>query len=147
LAQNDFKVEKNSRAYNNFTMEIKLITDRYEAKISGVLGCLDRVIIQGDLSRINYPQGMEWHLYKNKINIFDYPKFAQDFRDNLREQVADIAKSHGLEFINGRRRGIRKENIAAAELEKKRQKDGEVKGLFCVMQAMESCPSFKPFYK
>ncbi len=127
-------------------MKTKLITNRYEEKISGVLGCLDRVIIQGDLSRINYPQGMEWHLYKNKINIFDYPKFAQSFKDNLREQVANIAKSHGLEFINGRRRGIRKSDIAAAELEKKKQKDGEAKGLFCIMQAMESCPSFKPFY-
>jgi DNA-binding PadR family transcriptional regulator len=127
-------------------MKLELLTDRYEEKISGVLGCLDRVIIQGDLSRINYPQGMEWHLYKNKIKIFDYTKFAQSFRDNLREQVAKIAKSHGLEFINGRRRGIKKENIAAAELEKKRQKDGEVKGLFCIIQAMESCPSFKPLY-
>lgn len=127
-------------------MEIKLITDRYKEKISGVLGCLDRVLIQGDISRINYPGGMEWHLYKNKIKIFDYPKFAQDFRDKLREQVTNIAQSHGLEFINGRRRGIKKEKIAAAELEKKKQKDGEVKGLFCIMHAMESCPSFKPRY-
>jgi len=127
-------------------MKTKLLTERYEEKILGVLGCFDRVIIQGDLARLNYPQGMEWHLYKNKIKIFDYPKFAQSFRDNLREQVANIAKSHGLEFINGRRRGIKKENIAAAELEKKMKKDGEVKGLFCIIQAMESCPSFKPLY-
>ena len=40
-------------------MKQELLTDRYEEKISGVLGCLDRVIIQGDLPRINYPQGME----------------------------------------------------------------------------------------
>ena len=117
-------------------MKQELLTDRYKEKISGVLGCLDRVIIQGDLSRINYPQGMEWHLYKNEIKIFDYTKFAQSFRDNLREQVENIAKSYGLEFIEGRRRGIRKEDIAAAELEKKRQKDGEVKGLFCIIRAM-----------
>ena len=64
-------------------MEQKLLTDRYEDKIAGVLGCLDRVIIQGDLPGINYPQGMGWHLYKNKVRIFDYPQYAQSIRDEL----------------------------------------------------------------
>lgn len=129
-------------------MKQELLTDRYKEKISGVLGCLDRVIIQGDLPRINYPQGMEWHLYKNEIKIFDYPKYAQSIRDELKEYVGNLARSHGLKPIDGNRRGIDKEDIAASELKKKKDAngDGEVKGLFCIIWAMESCPSFKPMY-
>jgi hypothetical protein len=102
-------------------MKQELLTDRYEEKISGVPGCLDRVIIQGDLPRINYPQGMEWHLYKNEIKIFDYPKYAQSIRDELKEYVENLARSHGLKPIDGNRRGIDNEDIAASELKKKRR--------------------------
>lgn len=129
-------------------MKLELLTDRYEKKISGVLGCFDRLIIQGDLPRINYPQGMEWHLYKNNIRIFDYPKYAQSIRDELKKYVENLARSHGLKPIDGNRRGLDKEDIAASELKKKKDANGddEVKGLFCIIWAMESCPSFKPMY-
>ncbi len=93
-----------------------------------------------------FTKGMEWHLYKNRIKIFDYPRFACSFKDELRQHVANIAESHGLEIIEGRRRGIKKEDIAAAQLKKKIEKDGEVTGLFCILRAMESCPCFKPSY-
>ena len=35
-----------------------LLTDRYAEKISGVLSCFDRVVIQGTLPKFCYSQGM-----------------------------------------------------------------------------------------
>ena len=94
-------------------MGTKNLTDRYADKIMGVLGCFDRVIIQGDLPEINYPKAMEYHLYKNNIKIFDYPKFALGMRNELRAHVQQIAHSHGLVPIEGRRKNVKKEEIAA----------------------------------
>jgi len=127
-------------------MGTKNLTDRYADKIMGVLGCFDRVIIQGDLPWINYPKAMEYHLYKNEIKIFDYPKFALGMRNQLRAHVEEIAHSHGLIPIEGRRREIKKEEIAAQELRKKKEQNKDFNGLFCIIQSMESCPSFNPMY-
>lgn len=60
-----------------------LLTDRYADKISGVLSCFDRVVIQGALPKFCYAQGMGGFLSYNQIRIFDYPRFAEPLRDTV----------------------------------------------------------------
>ena len=37
---------------------MKLLTDRYQDKISFVIGCCDRLILTGTLPEISYAEGM-----------------------------------------------------------------------------------------
>ncbi len=57
-------------------MSATLLTEKYSDQICGTLSCFDRVIIQGTLPGICYPEGMTSFLYANKIRIFDYPQYA-----------------------------------------------------------------------
>jgi hypothetical protein len=57
--------------------------ERHSSIIHGVLGCYDRVVIQGTLPGICYPEGMTAILDAKKIRIFDYPRFAEPFRDAI----------------------------------------------------------------
>ena len=72
-----------------------LFTERYAKQISGILHCYDRVIIQG----ICYAGGMTSYLYLNKVRIFDYPKFAEPFKEELRNEKVALNNFLTL-FIN-----------------------------------------------
>ena len=37
-------------------------------------------------------------LYTNGIRIFDYPRFAEPLRNQLRDNAEKIAKDHGLKI-------------------------------------------------
>ena len=60
-----------------------LLTERYLDKISGVISCFDRVVIQGTLPEWCYNMGMTAYLYAHQIKIFDYPTFANNLRLEL----------------------------------------------------------------
>ena len=87
-----------------------LLTDRYAKKISGVLSCFDRVVIQGTLPTFCYAEGMTGFLYLKKIKIFDYPRFAEPLRDELRENAEQMASENGLEIEFIRKKNFRKED-------------------------------------
>ena len=63
------------------------LVERYAANISGVLSCLDRVVIYGTLPEICYAGGMTSYLYKHGIRIFDYTKFAEPLKNMIRENA------------------------------------------------------------
>ena len=88
-----------------------LFTEKYSKQISGVLHCYDRVIIQGTVPGICYARGMTSYLYSNKIRIFDYPKFAAPFKDELRNNAEKIASDNGIEIQFIPKRNIRKEKV------------------------------------
>ena len=69
-----------------------LLTTTYKDKIEGTLGCFDRIIITGTIPQICYSQGMTSYLYSQKIRIFDYAKFAEPFKEELRANAEEIAK-------------------------------------------------------
>ena len=123
---------------------MELITEKYKTKILGVVGCFDRVLIKGGLPHVNYPEGMEKYLYHHNVRLFDYTEYAKSFRDKMRAHTENLAKSHDLKIINVDRRGMRKEDVVASELKKREEEN--VKGLFCIISAMEGCPSYKPQY-
>jgi len=127
---------------------MKLITETYKEKISGVLGCLDRVVIKGTLQGVSYDEGMAFFLRSKKIPIFGYVKFAETLRDKTRENAENLAKSHGIEIISINRRGDDKKDIVNSVLkEKENETKGEVNGLFCIISAVERCPSFRSVRK
>jgi hypothetical protein len=66
---------------------VQLLTERLKDQIAGGLGCWDRVLIFGTLPKICYAEGMTSYLYAKQVRIFDYPKFAEPFRDRLRENA------------------------------------------------------------
>lgn len=117
-------------------------TDQYSKQIAGVLHCYDRVIIQGTVPGICYAGGMTSYLYANKIRIFDYPKFANPFKEELRNNAQQIADEHGIKIQFIRKRHIRKEKIISNIIKDR----GNHPGLVHIISAMESCPSYKPWH-
>ena len=65
---------------------------------TGVLSCFDRIVIQGTLPGLCHTDGMTGYLYAHEIRIFDYPRFAEPFRDELRENAEQLATENGIEI-------------------------------------------------
>src|SRR5580692_329620 len=89
--------EPNRSGYD-FGVGTELLTERHAAQIAGVLGCFDRMLIFGTLPKICFAGGMTSFLYERKIRIFDYPKFAEPFRNRLRENAEKMAAEAGIEI-------------------------------------------------
>ena len=121
---------------------MKTFVDRHAPKIRGTLSCFDRVVITGTLTDICYAEAMARHLRVKGIRLFDYPLFAQPFREEIRAHAEKLAQENGLviEFI--RRNNFRKEERIKAIVAKR----GDHPGLVHIFSAMEPCSSFKPWY-
>jgi len=119
-----------------------LFLQRHADKIAGVLSCWDRVVITGTIPGICYAQGMTGFLNTNRIRIFDYPKWAEPLRNQIRENAERLAAEAGftIEFI--RKNNFRKEQRVRQIL----QTRGEHPGLVHVFSAMEPCASYTPWH-
>jgi hypothetical protein len=51
---------------------------------------------------------MTSYLYANQVRIFDYPRFADPFRNQLRENAGQLAAANGIEIEILRKRNVRK---------------------------------------
>jgi hypothetical protein len=119
-----------------------LLTDHYAEKISGVISCYDRIVIQGTVPGFCYAQGMTSFLNAHKIRIFDYPLFAEPLRDELRNNAEHIARENCLEIEFIRKKNFRKESRIQDILKER----GEHPGLVHIFSAMETCQSYKPWH-
>ncbi len=119
-----------------------LLTTTYAKKIAGTLSCLDRVIITGTIPQICYSQGMTSYLYSKGIRIFDYAKFTEPYKEELRSNAEQIAKDNNIEIEFVRKSHIRKEDLVKKVLDKR----GYHTGLVHILSAMESCNSYKPWH-
>jgi hypothetical protein len=119
-----------------------LLTERYADKIQGILSCPDRVIITGTIPEISHAEAMTSYLYSKKIRIFDYTKFAEPLRDEIRLNAERLARENGLEIDFIRKADFRKEQRVKEIIAKR----GERPGLVHIFSAMEPCPSFKPWH-
>ena len=118
------------------------LVDRYHDKIAGVLSCWDRVVIHGTLPGLSYADGMTSYLNAHHIRIFDYPRFAQPLRDQVRANAETLAEQAGVEIEFVRKSSTRKE-VRIKEVVRKR---GDHPGLVYVLSAMEACPSYRPWH-
>ena len=85
-----------------------LLTERYRDKIEGVLSCYDRIVITDTLPQLCYAQGMTGYMYQNRIRIFDYARFAEPFREQLRHNAERLAKEKGIEIEHVRKTKLKK---------------------------------------
>jgi len=120
---------------------IELLTERYAQEIEGVLSCWDRMLIFGTLPKICFAGGMTSYLYEHQIKIFDYPRFAEPFRNQLRENAERLAAENGIEIEFLRKRNVRKEDRVKEILARR----GDP-GLVCIFSAMEPCSTYKPWH-
>lgn len=118
------------------------LTERYQDKIAGVLSCWDRVVIQGTLPMLCFAEGMTSYLNAHRIRIFDYPRWAEPLRDELRANAERLAQEHdvAIEFV--RKATFRKE----ARIKEVLAKRGDHPGLVHILSAMEACASYKPWH-
>lgn len=124
-------------------MTIRLLTEKYEPEIAGILHCYDRVIIRGYLQPLGYAKGMTKYLYQAGIRIFDYTKFAEPLRNKIRANAETIAQEHGLEieFRSGNESKRQEERVQ--EIIEQR---GQKPGLVCILSRMERCQAYKPWH-
>jgi hypothetical protein len=117
--------------------------DRHADKIRGVLSCFDRVVLTGTLPDLCHADAMARFLGARQIRLFDYPRWAEPFRDTIRTRAEQLAQQAGLtiEFIR-RLKAFRKEERIKAVLAQR----GDHPGLVHIFSAMEACPSFKPWH-
>jgi len=119
------------------------LLERYADKIRGVVWCFDRVVIHGTLPGLCYAAGMTSYLFSNGIRIFDYPKFAEPFREAIRKNAERLANENGLkiEFIR-KLKSFRKEERVQQILARR----GNKPGLVHIFAAMEQCSSYQPWH-
>ena len=118
------------------------LIERYADKIRGIISSYDRIIIQGILPGLCFAEGMISYLYTHQIRTFDYPRFAEPFRDAIRKNAERLANENGVEIEFIRKANIRKEDIIAKVLEHR----GTHPGLVHILSTMEACPSYKPWH-
>jgi len=117
--------------------------ERHRDKISGLLSCFDRVVITGTLPDIGYAGAMAGYLSYHKIRLFDYPRWAEPLRDELRNHAEQLARESGIEieFIR-RHKAFRKEDRIKAIITER----GNHPGLVHIFSAMESCTAYRPWH-
>lgn len=121
---------------------MELLTERYADNIAGVLSCFDRVVITGTLPTFCYANGMALFLSYRHIRIFDYPRFAEPLRDELRDNADRIARENGIEVEFIRKKNFRKEDRIRDILKNR----GTHPGLVHIFSAMEPCQTYKPWH-
>jgi len=85
---------------------------------------------------------MTSYLFQKGVKIFDYPKFAEPFKELIRSNAESIAKDNGVEIEFIRKSGVRKESI----ISKKIGQRGIDPGIVHIISVMETCNTFKPWH-
>ena len=118
------------------------LLERHAKDILGIVSCWDRVVLHGTLPGFGHSAGMTSYLKTHGIRIFDYTKFAEPLRDQIRSNADRLAEDNGIEIQFVRKSNVRKETIVAKILADR----GDEPGLVCILSAMEACQSYKPWH-
>ena len=122
---------------------MSLLTERYASEIEGVLSCFDRVVITGTVPGLSYADGMAKYLRIHDIRLFDYPRFAEPLREEIRTNAECVAQENGIQIEHIRSKGSFRKETRIQEIMAKR---GDHPGLVYILSAMEACPSFEPWH-
>ena len=118
------------------------LVERHGAKIAGVLGCYDRIVITGTLPMLCHARGMAAFMSMRHVRLFDYPKFCEPFREQIRENAERVAREAGVEIEFMSKTSFRKDDRIAEVLAKR----GDAPGLVHILSAMEACQSYRPWH-
>jgi len=119
-----------------------LLTDRYADRIRGVLTCLDRIIITGTLPDICHADAMAIHLRVKGVRLFDFARWAEPLRDEVRDHTERVAQEGGLQIEFIRKKNFQQE----ARIKQILAQRGPGPGLVHIFSALEPCLSFKPWH-
>jgi hypothetical protein len=116
---------------------------KYADKIEGTISCFDRILITGSLTRWGYAEAMRSYLLINNIRIFDYPLFAKQYNEQIRQQIESISKEHKIEieYIRSPHKFDKQANI-----QKILEKRGNEPGIVKIYSSMELCDSYSPYF-
>jgi len=117
-------------------------TKRHEDEISFSYSCYDRVVITGTMPDIGYAKAATSWLYSHHIRVFDFPQWADEFRETLRANAEAVAQSNGLEIDFIQKKTFRKEERIKAIIAER----GDHPGLVHIFSAMEPCTAYKPWH-
>ena len=115
---------------------------KYGGQINFSLSCYDRLVITGSLPEISHAAGMTSYLYGKNIRIFDYAKFAEGFREKIRQNIDSVVSESGVSIHYLNKSGIRKESFVSDILEKR----GYHSGVVCILSTLEGCNTYKPWH-
>ncbi len=117
--------------------------ERHQEKIDATLSCFDRVIINGTLPDIARAGAMTSFLNTRHIRQFDFTRWVDPLRRQLRQNAERLAREAGLEteFIR-RLKAFRKEERIKAILAER----GDQPGLVHIFSAMERCSAYRPWH-
>jgi hypothetical protein len=85
---------------------------------------------------------MTSYMYEHQVRIFDYPRFAEPFREQFRENAERLAVEAGIEIEFIRKRNFRKEDRVKDAL----SRHGDHLGVVAIFSAMEPCSTYKPWH-
>ncbi|WP_299163574.1 MarR family transcriptional regulator [Accumulibacter sp.] len=120
----------------------EMLTDRYHERLAGTLSCYDRIVITGTLPGACYAAGMTSFLNARHIRIFDYARFAEPLREQIRAGAQALATAQGAQIEHIAKTHIRKEGVVAAVIKRR----GDHPGLVHVLSAMEACNAYEPWH-
>jgi hypothetical protein len=123
-------------------METKLLPEKYADTVDGVLHCYDRILVSGNLDPFCYAAGMAGYLSVRGVRLFDYAKFAQPLREDIRLNAETLAQTQALKIEFVRKKNFRKEDRVQAILKER----GTAPGLVHIFSAMEPCGSYLPWH-
>jgi hypothetical protein len=117
--------------------------EQHQDEIGCVLSCFDRVVITGTLPDICHARAMAAYLGGNGIRLFDYPRWAEPLREEIRAHAERVAAEAGVEVefirqLKAFRKEDRVQQILAAR--------GDHPGLVHIFSAMEACASYRPWH-
>ena len=117
--------------------------EQHENEIGCVLSCFDRVVITGTLPDICHPKAMAGYLSYRGIRLFDYARWAEALRDEVRANAERLATEAGLEIEFIRKfKAFRKEGRVQTILAER----GYHPGLVHIFSATETCSSYRPWH-
>jgi hypothetical protein len=121
---------------------MKLLTETFAKQISFTLGCYDRIIITGTIPEICHAHGMTSFMLRNKLHLFDYAKYVEQYREAIRQNAETVAAENNIVIDFVRKSTVRKEDI----IQKRLQQRGNHPGLIHIISAMETCTTYKPWH-
>jgi len=117
--------------------------EQHREELGCVLSCFDRVVITGTLPDICHARAMAGYLSYRGIRLFDYARWAEPLRDEVRANAERLAAEGGveIEFIR-KLKAFRKEDRVQSILAER----GDHPGLVHIFSAMEACSSYRPWH-
>ena len=77
---------------------MNLFVEPHRNRVTGVLSCFDRVVVTGTLPDIGYAQAMAGYLSYHNARLFDYTRWAEPLRNEIRDNAERVAAQAGLEI-------------------------------------------------